>query len=827
MQTFNFLNPNEIRKVTRSNIASLFASLMHLNSVINPTYKQRLLSFLGMVYNRILVIFDANARETISELKLVRRWYLDFLRGAPSVNPGLGWDRWDPTSSTPVLLEGIHSLWEDISVANNPDGILTAQQILFTLLSVDRIIVVPARPDHSSITQKPDLGLSALPTDSEIQLALDYLCITPELFKVRYAENVHNFEYEVISSKGPNGDSTWTAHLDARAWRNNLPLLAQFTTFLEESGLVRILKDLIGCIRSPAAEVIPNLNPLLGKLGYIEEWGGKSRIVAQLDYWTQVALTPLHNTINSFLRTLVQDGTFDQHSIAERVRQWTSNLNNEVFCFDLTSATDRLPISLQQRILTYLFRSSSMSFAWASVLTGRTFLTCNGDYIQYLTGQPMGARSSFPMLALTHHVIITIAAMRAGQTVYTDWAVLGDDSAMLGQDVAIKYQELMNALGVPINLTKSITHVPDALPMAEICKRIFLHGVEISRFNPKLLVNTIRDGRLGPDLQNDLVLRGWNPTDAVFWDFMAGILSVDHLTTLIRLNAAPHAISGLTRHFKSNSAMFDFGKWVPEFPTLTAGNIIQLFTYITASEALKRLDALLRATVTISDSIAIIAVANASPDKVPSYVRDDWLNRELSPQDSEHLTRIIGSAGFITPNHPIVQASRAESNRISELLHQLNAQDSAMVERARLGLLDTFRTAMSSIWLDNTSRRVGENRAIFAKTLTALVSLFTSDKRIVDGKRNLKLSYSVVLTQLSRLWTISLTLGGVVQINALRSIVTRNVTNATLHLSKANDASLLFDPKTKPTTVATSNPTIHTSQDPSTSHLQKSPPGGT
>jgi hypothetical protein len=45
-----------------------------------------------MIYDRILVIFDADARATISELKLVRRWYLGFIRGGnlSNLRPWLG-----------------------------------------------------------------------------------------------------------------------------------------------------------------------------------------------------------------------------------------------------------------------------------------------------------------------------------------------------------------------------------------------------------------------------------------------------------------------------------------------------------------------------------------------------------------------------------------------------------------------------------------------------------------------------------------------------------------------------------------------------------------
>jgi hypothetical protein len=792
MTNFNWSSPNEVRKVTRGNIASLFAALMHLMEVSASPYRQRLLSFAGIVYNRILVLFDADARATISELKLVRRWFLEFIRNGNLSNPGLDEMRWDNTQDCPFLLSDIDSLWEAIHQDDNLHATDFASQILFSLLSIDRIIVVPARPNHSTITDAPSFNEDNLPSEADILLALQRIGIDPAEFRTRYADQVHNFEYEVLSTRGPNGDATWTAHLDARAWSLNSELLTSFRAFLEESNLTRILRDLFGCIRSIIHEAIPNLNPVLGKLAYIEEWGGKSRIVAQLDYWTQMAMTPLHNTINSFLRALPSDGTFNQHALADRVREWTTDPNLEVFCFDLTAATDRLPIALQERILTVLFGSKSFSSSWADILVGREFLTNNGDLIQYATGQPMGARSSFPMLALTHHVIIQLSAMKAEIPEYTAYAVLGDDSSLTQQSVSSWYLAFMEQFGVPINLTKSITHVKDAIPMAEICKRVFMDGVEISRYNPKLIVNTIRDPRLAPDLQNDLFLRGFPFDSNAFWTFMAGLLPREDLMNLMKLNIAPISTTGLLHQFVPNTPIKELSTWIPGYTELKPEHLIELFTYVTASEALKRLDSLLRATVSINDALSILAAANANPKQIPQYVRDDWLRTDLSEEELARLREIISSCGPITPNHPIVLASRAEANRISELLHQLNSLDSEMVGRARLGLLDTFRTAVSSIWLDSDSMRGGENRALFHRMLSTLVSLFTSEKRISKGKRNLDLSYSVVLSTINRLWSVSLTFGSICSVNALRSTVTRNINTANQTLSTAlNDLAIM------------------------------------
>jgi hypothetical protein len=68
----------------------------------------------------------------------------------------------------------------------------------------------------------------------------------------------------------------------------------------------------------------------------------------------------------------------------------------------------------------------------------------------------MGAYSSFAMLAITHHTIIRYAALKAGIHDFRSYAVLGDDVVIANDEVAEHYLEIMNDLGVEINLSKSI-----------------------------------------------------------------------------------------------------------------------------------------------------------------------------------------------------------------------------------------------------------------------------------------------------------------------------------------------------------------------------------
>jgi hypothetical protein len=81
-----------------------------------------------------------------------------------------------------------------------------------------------------------------------------------------------------------------------------------------------------------------------------------------------------------------------------------------------------------------------------------------GSLIRYSVGQPMGAYSSFAMLALTHHVIVHIAAKRAGYNIKTvPYMVLGDDGAMANNLVAEAYKDIFSYLGMEINPIKGFS----------------------------------------------------------------------------------------------------------------------------------------------------------------------------------------------------------------------------------------------------------------------------------------------------------------------------------------------------------------------------------
>jgi hypothetical protein len=107
-------------------------------------------------------------------------------------------------------------------------------------------------------------------------------------------------------------------------------------------------------------------------------------------------LSPLHETLFAFLRTLPNDATFDQQASVLRCKE-KSAVAGQSFGYDLSAATDRLPISLQVSILSELF-GVQYADAWKRILVDRVYSLSSKKYgnydLTYSVGQPMGALSS-------------------------------------------------------------------------------------------------------------------------------------------------------------------------------------------------------------------------------------------------------------------------------------------------------------------------------------------------------------------------------------------------------------------------------------------------
>lgn len=433
-------------------------------------------------------------------LKEAQRVLLHHLAGHPVEKTTIGLIKGLPKVLPGVVRKGVLA------------GDVAALRVALTLFSFVRVIFHAGAVKFSTITDPATWTPSPSKQNRwlrEIRLALKWLRV-PAWVATAEAQKAG---FHKSNRSGPNGHATLAAHWDALALRESelwetfkgmcilfcLPhLIAKVDALALVSGSA--------IARSPwLTSMLPSKmgKPLLGKLAVKDEPCGKKRLFAISDYWTQTICKPLHEYLMRVLRKLPMDGTWDQGRAAERVRVWTAE-KKKLYCFDLSAATDRFP-----RLFTVLVLGCLIGVAaaegWATLLTSRSYAHKGAAY-RYAAGQPMGTLSSWAAFALSHHVVVQIAAARAGYTdLFSDYVLLGDDIVIACPDVAEEYQEIMSILGVTINLSKSLVGVG----LAEFAKRHFWHGHEITGLSGSLikLAGTRLSGlRVLVDVAR---LRGW------------------------------------------------------------------------------------------------------------------------------------------------------------------------------------------------------------------------------------------------------------------------------------------------------------------------------
>jgi len=242
---------------------------------------------------------------------------------------------------------------------------------------------------------------------------------------------------------------------------------------------------------SPKFETL-KLEPHLdttGKLSIVKDPEGKFRVIAIVDYYTQVLLKKLHQVCFEKIKNFPQDRTFTQNPISE----WESNDEN-YWSLDLSSATDRFPRELQRRLLAEMY-DYKYAKAWSDHLGSIKFDKKNGT-VSYETGQPMGTYSSWIMFTLAHHLVVHFCAHLEGVPNFNQYIILGDDIVIKHDKIAKRYIKIIKSLGVELSITK--THV--SKDTYEFAKRWFKNGFEftglpsrgiIHNFNNKTIVFSI------------------------------------------------------------------------------------------------------------------------------------------------------------------------------------------------------------------------------------------------------------------------------------------------------------------------------------------------
>lgn len=194
-------------------------------------------------------------------------------------------------------------------------------------------------------------------------------------------------------------------------------------------------------------------NETPGRIHFIQEGGAKARVVAIPNVWCQWLFEPLHKGLDKFIKNLPQSAVHDH---AKGGFFLSNHIGKPIWCYDLSSATDRFPRTLQLQVLEWL---GLPHFAKALEEISSANWKMLDETISYGAGQPMGLYGSFPLFHLTHYALLELASIESG---YHDsdrpkpFMVLGDDVIIIDPEVAKLYRYWMDMMGVPVSPTKSI-----------------------------------------------------------------------------------------------------------------------------------------------------------------------------------------------------------------------------------------------------------------------------------------------------------------------------------------------------------------------------------
>lgn len=469
-------------KHNREKSPSLFKGYTYKSNFLHFTFKST-----GTEVGELTDLYQAlyvkrvNANGKLETVKFLKDLYGLALRFSAGVS-------YDPLPFTRSNKEGFPRVlnpWRNL-LAGTPN----TKRAALSVLQLYKLVDVKGKYALDSIT-KPYSG------DTDPQWLDTFKEVVMEMFpSPQFPLNeIDHQGFHISGKNGPNGPSMGSLAVDYAS--------------IEGTNLETSVRKLAAITRNdPLIEIMDNVpklqsythkkegrKPVHSRLRIKYESGAKARVFCILDFFSQSALEPIHDILMDWLKSRPEDGT-SEHSIAAlAVREWTKG-TDPIWSFDLTTATDRYPVFLQEIVMRAMF-GSEVTDLWKDIISNRDFLTPEEDScVRFAVGQPLGALSSWAAFAVTHHVHMQTAARLAGiQVPFKDYRIIGDDMSIRKYTaVAQAYIRMMNDLQVNFSLGKSIT--PDQckrVNAAELAKRVFVDGYEITPVPPDNVLSHIRE----------------------------------------------------------------------------------------------------------------------------------------------------------------------------------------------------------------------------------------------------------------------------------------------------------------------------------------------
>jgi len=416
-------------------------------------------------------------------------------------------------------------------------------RLIMTLISMKQLMITVCNTELASIDDKVDIPEGILnDLASKIQNVK-----SPKFIQKQSTLLLPG--YYLSSKAGPNGNAFASRLVDTYALKLNPA---------ELNNLMILAKDLYNI---SSEEFMDRYQPLgdqkhefrnkpeIGKLLYIQEYGKlKCRVAAIVDGVTQELLKPVHDLLMSILRRIPEDCTFDHNKISNIAKDMHKNNHSFYGYSDLSDASDRIPRFLYKETLNGI--RPNLGSLWCELWTRKFFvdrelsshMSRKVKYLSYAVGQPMGALSSWPAMALVHHKLVWVAAGSYANA-KGKYALLGDDIVIFDQDLYHSYLSVLSSMQIPYKPSYSTKYF-------EFAKRHFLNGQEFTGAYINSLCEEIKNPQILVLIWSNMYNRGYTNCLEVPEQL------IDLLKVRRSARAILHILPLTTNHHGSNQGKF-------------------------------------------------------------------------------------------------------------------------------------------------------------------------------------------------------------------------------------------------------------------------------
>lgn len=244
---------------------------------------------------------------------------------------------------------------------------------------------------------KPDYSVVSITTESSAKVDVlndisDYIRRKPWIFRLLPKE-LGDPRLVLSNKAGPNGPASITCMKDLQALRSD-PDNTLYETLRD------YIKNVVPKVDMDKYEVTGTGEEIHSKLVFLQDKACKTRVVAIADWWSNVALSSLHDAFMKGLRRIPADVTYFQDKIPDLIKGLGPNL----YSSDMTAFTDRFPATLEEAVVSAAY-GEQVGRMWRIITTHRKFYNKNVGEVLYAAGNPMGLLSSWAVSTFTHHVI--------------------------------------------------------------------------------------------------------------------------------------------------------------------------------------------------------------------------------------------------------------------------------------------------------------------------------------------------------------------------------------------------------------------------------------